>query len=549
MTEVRSFSASHRTAFLEEMASRQLDLLVIGGGITGVGIALDAVSRGLSVGLIEKRDFGSGTSSRSTKLIHGGLRYLKQGEIKLVKEVGRERELLYRNAPHIVIPEKMLLPLIEGGNYGKWATSIGLWIYDILAGVKKEERRIMLDKQQTEELEPLLRKDILRGAGLYIEYRTDDARLTIEVAKTAVSRGALCVNYAEAVELLYDNSRLAGVNVKDHRSGNNYSIFAKKVVNAAGPWVDAVRTMDNSLQGKRLHLTKGVHLVLPRDRLPLRQAIYFDVPDGRMIFAIPRDDTTYIGTTDTNYDSDIDTPLVSKDDVKYLLKAVNNMFPSVNLTNGDVVSSWVGLRPLIHEDGKSPSELSRKDEIFLSSSGLISIAGGKLTGFRKMAERVVDLVCNQIGIETGRLFSGCITDQIVLSGGNFSDYGGEEGIREKLRNQAIEYKLPESELLSLIGKYGTESFRIVEMAKVLDPEANPILLAEIQYTIENEMSISISDFAIRRSGRIFFEKESLMEIYPTLHPHFMELQGVDHESRSEDLIDFERELKNTVYFE
>jgi glycerol-3-phosphate dehydrogenase len=409
------FSARNRQAFKDAIAGEVYDILVIGGGITGAGIALDAAARGLKVALIEKNDFAHGTSSRSTKLIHGGLRYLKQLEIALVREVGQERAILHHNAPHIVIPEKMLLPIIEGGSLGKYSTSLGLYVYDRLAGVQRNERRKMLSKEETLQLEPQLRQDILKGGGVYIEYRTDDARLVIEVLKTAVEKGALPINYCEAVSFIYEEKQVAGVVCRDSLQGDSFTIKARKVINAAGPWVDKLRKLDNSLNGKRLHLTKGVHLVVSKDRLPLRQSVYFDIPgDGRMMFAIPRGKVVYLGTTDTSYTESPDHPLTTEEDVAYVLKATNHMFPAANLSPDDVISTWAGLRPLIHEDGKSPSELSRKDEIFVSASGLLSMAGGKLTGFRKMAERVVDMVAADLSKSLHKKFAPCSHTQPAI---------------------------------------------------------------------------------------------------------------------------------------
>jgi len=343
------FSGIHREAILEETQNEQFDLIVIGGGITGAGIALDATARGLKVMLVEKKDFAWGTSSRSTKLIHGGLRYLKQLEIRLVREVGLERAIVHQNARHIVIPEKMLLPIIEGGELGKMTSSVALWVYDYLADVDKEERRKMLSKEETLKYEPLLRKDVLKGGGIYYEYRTDDARLTIENLKSAQARGAKSINYTEAVEYFYENEKISGVRVKDHVSNKLYDLKAKKIVNATGPWVDEVRGLDDAKLGKkRLHLTKGVHVVVPYEKLPIQQAVYFDVDgDSRMVFAIPRGRVTYVGTTDTTYKSETDEPYTTKSDVEYVLAAANYMFPNTNLTADDVVSTWAGLRPLI----------------------------------------------------------------------------------------------------------------------------------------------------------------------------------------------------------
>ncbi|MGN7469590.1 glycerol-3-phosphate dehydrogenase/oxidase [Brevibacillus sp. SAFN-007a] len=520
MNDQRTLSARKRQACLEEMAGARLDLLIIGGGVTGAGIALDAASRGLRVGLVEKQDFAAGTSSRSTKLVHGGLRYLKQGDVQLVREVGRERAILYRNAPHIVIPEKMILPIVEKGTYGKLATSVGLYIYDVLAGVARKERRIMLNKQQALVAEPLLRTDILKGAGLYFEYRTDDARLTIEVMKTARAYGALCVNYTEAAAFLYENGKVTGIRAKDLLTGAEYAIHAKKIVNAAGPWVDQLREKDHSLYGKRLHLTKGVHLVVPYNRLPLKQSVYFDVSDGRMLFAIPRDNSTYIGTTDTNYDGVLERPTVTREDMEYVLRAANEMFPTAKLTEQDVSSSWAGLRPLIHEDGKSPSELSRKDEIFYSPSGLITIAGGKLTGFRKMAERIVDVVANQLTAEEGRAFKPCQTDKIVLAGGSFASADQIPAYVKEQAERLRAWGIGEEQIRRLVGKFGSNSEKIVTMCQeyleqdAKQSAAEALLLAELHYAVEEEMVMTASDFLIRRTGRLFFERDTLEAIYP-----------------------------------
>ncbi|MCB0597184.1 MAG: glycerol-3-phosphate dehydrogenase/oxidase, partial [Phaeodactylibacter sp.] len=326
-------SSVNRKEIIEKLKSEPYDLIVVGGGITGAGIALDAASRGMKVALLEKKDFASGTSSKSTKLIHGGLRYLKQFEIGLVREVGRERAIVHNLAPHLVISEKMLLPLVKGGTFGPLGTSVGLFVYDLLAGVRGEDKRKMLNKTQTLEKEPLLKNqsDVLNGSGYYAEYRTDDARLTIENIKTAGKYGAVCLNYAMASDLLYENGKVVGARCTDMETGEAFDVRAAYVVSAAGPWVDTLRKKDNSLKGKRLFLSKGVHIVVPHERFPARQSLYFDVPDGRMIFAIPRQRVTYIGTTDTPYEGDPDRIPINQEDIDYLLNATNQMFPGVGL--------------------------------------------------------------------------------------------------------------------------------------------------------------------------------------------------------------------------
>lgn len=502
----RSFSSLDRSTYLSKLTNQELDLLIIGGGITGVGIALDAQSRGLSTGLVEMQDFAAGTSSRSTKLVHGGLRYLKQFELKLVAEVGKERAIVYENAPHVTTPEWMLLPIIKGGTFGKFATSIGLKVYDFLAEVKKAERRTMLNKNETLEKEPLLRNDHLKGSGYYVEYKTDDARLTLEILKEAVDRGATAVSYVKAEAFIYENGKVVGVEVIDQLTRETRIIKAKKIVNAAGPWVDTLRDKDQSKLGKTLYLTKGVHIVVDQKRFPLRQAVYFDTEDdGRMIFAIPRDNKTYIGTTDTYYDKDLVNPRITVKDQEYVINAVNAMFPSVNLGTSDIESSWSGLRPLIYEEGKNASEISRKDEVFISKSGLLSIAGGKLTGYRKMAEKIVDIVGKQLG-----LYQPCTTRNITLSGGNVGGSNCFEQYLTERTEEGLNLGLSASKAQELTKRYGSNVTIIYQLIKEKRHEAKkyqllPEIFAELLYGINYEMVISPIDFFHRRTGKLLFD--------------------------------------------
>lgn len=514
---MNNFSSFNRKNIQQELQTTEFDILVIGGGITGAGIALDAASRGMKVALIEKNDFASGTSSKSTKLIHGGLRYLKQFDFWLVKEVGTERAIVHKLAPHLVIPEKMILPLIEGGTYGSWLTSIGLKVYDVLASVEGDDKRKMLDKKEALEKEPLLPENILNGAGFYAEYRTDDARLTIEVLKTASQYDAQILNYTRADEFIYENKRVVGAKVTDAFTDENYEIKAKYVVNAAGPWVDELRQINNSKIGKRLHLTKGVHLVVPHEKLPVKQSVYFDIPDGRMMFAIPRGKVTYFGTTDTNYQQDKDTVETSMVDALYLIEAVNNMFPDIQLTIDDIQSSWAGLRPLIHEEGKSASELSRKDEIFVSNTKLISIAGGKLTGYRKMAERIVDIVAKKMKRRFEVEFDPIQTEEIVLSGGPFQNYKSVKLYINQIYKRIKSFGFSEKDANYLVHNYGKQTELILDKFDELNEEniQERLLKAEVWFTIKHEMTCTPTDFFMRRTGRLFFDKPSV-DLYKNL---------------------------------
>lgn len=509
---MNNFSFFNRSNIQQELQATEYDILIVGGGITGAGIALDAASRGMKVALIEKNDFASGTSSKSTKLIHGGLRYLKQFDFWLVKEVGTERAIVHKLAPHLVIPEKMILPLIDGGTYGSWLTSIGLKVYDVLASVEGDDKRKMLDKAEALEKEPLLPENILNGAGFYAEYRTDDARLTIEILKTASQYDAQILNYTEATEFIYENKRVVGATVLDAFTGEKFDIKAKYLVNAAGPWVDELRQINNSKIGKRLHLTKGVHLVVPHEKLPVKQSVYFDIPDGRMMFAIPRGKVTYFGTTDTNYQEDKNNVETSIVDALYLIEAVNNMFPDIHLTIEDIESSWAGLRPLIHEEGKSASELSRKDEIFVSDTKLISIAGGKLTGYRKMAERIVDIVAKKMKRRFENEFEPIQTEDIILAGGPFQNYKSVKLYTKQVSKRIKTDGLTKQDASYLVHNYGKQTDIILDKFDELTSVENVeqrLLKAEIWFTIQHEMTCTPTDFFMRRTGRLFFDKPSV----------------------------------------
>ncbi|OXS78630.1 glycerol-3-phosphate dehydrogenase/oxidase [Domibacillus enclensis] len=503
-----TFTNNNRTNMIKSLKQEQYDVLVIGGGITGAGIALDASMRGLKTALIDMQDFAAGTSSRSTKLVHGGLRYLKQFEVKMVAEVGKERAIVYENGPHVTTPEWMLLPFHEGGTFGPLSTSFGLRVYDFLAGVKRSERRKMFSAEQTLQKEPLIKKDGLKGGGYYVEYRTDDARLTLEVMKKAVEKGALCLNYVKADGFTYDNGKVTGIQAVDQLTKESMTISATKVINASGPWVDEVRKKDGSENGKHLRLTKGVHIVIDQSVFPLHQAVYFDTPDKRMVFAIPREGKAYVGTTDTFYNSDPIRPDVTAEDKAYLLEAIRFMFPEVNVGEGDIESSWSGVRPLIYEDGKDPSEISRKDEIWEAESGLLTIAGGKLTGYRKMAETIVDLVTKRLKEEKGIMYSASETKHLPISGG---DVGGSANFKSFVKAKTavgVSKGFTEEEAAKIVHMYGSNAEKVFAYKK--ESPLPAVLNAQLLYAIEEEMAYTPADFFIRRTGALLFDIETVL---------------------------------------
>lgn len=514
---VQLFSAFDRETIERNLQEEKFDLVIVGGGITGAGIALDATSRGMSVALVEMGDFASGTSSRSTKLVHGGLRYLQQFEIKEVADLGKERAIVYENGPHVTTPEWMMLPFHKGGNMGKTTASFGIRLYDYLAGVKKNERRKILSAKKTLAKNPFVKKDGLKGSGYYVEYRTDDARLTIEVMKKAVELGANAINYTKAEHFLYDdNKQVVGVTVTNRLSGKAYDIKGHRVINAAGPWVDKVRKLDYATNNKHLRLTKGIHLVIDKQKFPMEQAVYFDTPDGRMVFAIPRDKKVYVGTTDTVYDEAVINPKALESDHNYVIKAINYMFPDVHITEKDIESSWAGVRPLIYEEGKDPSEISRKDEVWFSESGLITMAGGKLTGYRKMAEKLLDDVSKSLAKETGKKYKPVQTKHLPISGG---DIGGSEQLEAFLSKKAKEgnnrfgWTLEEGrEMAKRFGSNIDQLFTYAQEHKEQNETTLPnSLYAELRYSIQHEAVTTPIDFLLRRTGYLLFDMPYLLE--------------------------------------
>ncbi len=544
---MKSFSFFNRAEIKTRLATQHYDIIVIGGGITGAGIALDAASRGLKVALIEKNDFASGTSSKSTKLIHGGLRYLKQFHVKMVSDVGRERKIVHELAPHLVLPEKMLLPIMKGDSMGRISISIGLKLYDMLAGVKGDDRRKMLNRKKTLETEPLLPEDRLTGGGLYAEYRTDDARLTLEIIKTAYKNGADILNYVEAEDFIYENNLVSGVECFDHLNKESFAIHGKFVVNAGGPWVDDLRELNHSKKGKHLHLTKGVHLVVDREKLPVNQSLYFEIEDGRMIFIIPRDKSTYIGTTDTDFEGNKDNIPVTRADAKYLITAVNDILPSIQLSIEDVKSSWAGLRPLISEEGKTASEISRKDEIFISESGLISMAGGKLTGYRKMADNVVNMIGKKM---IDKSVPGCKTKKLPLQGNSFSGPREVSSFIQSVEKKLNELDIPRHYAAYLVHNYGDQTTVIlkdIENQRGNDPEVK-LILAELHFSVENEMVCTVLDFVERRTGRLYFHIETIQKYRKEILEYFREKFSWSDKKVEEEKNKLNKTIENSQNF-
>ncbi len=481
----------YRDATWRYLREEVFDVLVIGGGINGAAVARDAVLRGMSVALLERGDFAIGTSSRSSKLIHGGVRYLEQGDIPLVLESCRERDLLRsRLAPHLVRAQPFVFPLYRDDDLSPWQLRAGLLLYDLLAGFHNVHTHRMLSPDEVTRLEPGLVSEGLVGGAHYYDCWTDDARLTLETALAARSGGAATLNHAEVIALEKDSAgRLAAARVRDLLTGRTTRVRARVFVNTSGPWLDRVRRLDDAGAPPRLRLTKGVHAVFDRKKVGNRHAVVIRGVDDRVMFVIPWQNQTLAGTTDTFYDDDPARVSADSDDVDYIIAAVNRAFPRADLTTADIISTYAGLRPLVApEDELDESDISREDAIFESPAGLISLGGGKLTTHRHVAERIVELVTKRIGRRAGR----CRTASVPLPGAAGVTSG------------EVFDEPPVSHEEHLRCRYGAVAPEVAAFSReqpgLTEPLAAdlPDIKVEVVHAVEREMAVNLEDVLVRR---------------------------------------------------
>lgn len=497
---------SWRRAELASSEASPAELLVIGGGITGAGIARDAAMRGIRTVLLEQHDLGSGTSSKSSRLVHGGLRYLEQGNLRLVFEANRERATLLRIAPHLVRPLPFVFPVHRGGRVPLWRLAVGMWLYDALALFRNVRRHRMLGKREMLDAEPTLRERGLLGGALYYDAQCDDARLVLATARSAIMHGASVANYAAVRRLIVENGRVSGVEAEDRLTGVTANIRALVVVNATGPWHDVLRKLEDPGAAPMLRLTRGAHLMVPRGRLGHQRAVTFLSPlDGRVMFVLPWGDLSYIGTTDTDTLESPDEVRATIDDVVYLLRSANARFPGAHLTVEDVRGTWAGLRALLGENGvRRPSSVSREHLIAEGPAGMISIAGGKLTTYRSMAAEVVSRVVRRLQAMDGRRRPAeARTDREPLPGGEAPDL-------DPFRERGLESGLPRDTVDHLVAQYGTEAAGIYNLARGdrrlgqrLHPK-HPAIEAEVVHAARRELAQTVEDVLVRRI-HLYFE--------------------------------------------
>ncbi len=519
-----------RRAALARMASEPFDLLVVGGGITGCGVAREAALRGLKVALVEARDFASGTSSRSTRLIHGGLRYLRQGELRLVRESVRERQVLLSMAPHLVRPLPFLFPVYAGDPDPLPAVRLGIAVYNRLGGLPIQSRELLLPPDAVLEAMPLLRRQGLRGGARYEDALTDDARLTLAVAQSAAAEGAAVANYCRALRYTAGGSGgMRVAQVRDEESGDVFDIAAAHILIAAGPWTDAARLGRSPL----LRLTKGVHLAVRREDLPLATACVLRGADRRLMFAVPDGPVSYIGTTDTDVDAP-DDDAINSDDARYVLAAAQRAFPGANLEPDAVIGAWAGVRPLVRAGSAAlPSRVSRDYKLHFAQDGLVYVAGGKLTAFRAMAEHIVD-----------RLFPA--TRGAQARARSIRPLPGGEGALpgpEDWRRLGRVVSIPSPVLSWELTAYGSAAANVLAELPAERKDSPPLYRVarmRLRYAVLEEMALHLTDVLLRRTSLLRFGGPGVRGRIAPLGAEMAELQGWSETRREAEVAAAER---------
>ena len=497
------FNLAGRRDALTRLGRERLDLLIIGGGITGCGIARDAALRGWTVGLVEKEDFGFGTSSRSSKIVHGGVRYLEYGQFLLVKEAARERAVLRSIAPHLVHRLPFVFPVFGGESLLK--IRAGLTVFDSLAASQGPEKHENLSPEEVRKQIPGLR-DPLKGAVRYPEYITDDARLTLENAQSAAEHGALVVNHARVQHLRMKDGRVTGCSVVDVMEDRTVEVSTRLIVNAAGVWSAGVLAEAGLDAEFSLIPSKGIHILLSAERLPIEGATFLRATNGKRGLAMRRLNYVYVGTTDDEYSGSLDRPRATRSDVDEVLDMVSDCFPEQNLGYDDVLATWAGVRPLIREGNKSSRDTSREDAVWVSPPGLITVAGGKLTTYRQMARRVLELADPDLGPAPGPPDR---TATVPLPGAVVGPAGLEAYHAERSRD-LIEAGVEPAVVERLCWLYGKQLDDLLALAaedpswlEPLHPEV-PALRGEVRLAVEREMALTLIDFMDRRAALLLF---------------------------------------------
>jgi glycerol-3-phosphate dehydrogenase len=509
---------------LQRLRTNDFDVLVVGGGITGAGVALDAASRGLRTALVERHDFASGTSSRSSKLVHGGLRYLDQREFRLVYEGLAERQRILENAPHLVRVLPFLVPVLTSGGRidRRLAPVLGsaLWMYDVTGGLRIGKRHHKISVDEALDRFPTFDRDRLKSAYVYYDAHADDARLTLTIARTAVAYGAVAMNYAEVVSFERHDGRVVGARIRSGR--DETTIRARAVVNATGVWADDVRALDEGVHPATIRPAKGVHITLPWERVGnTAAAVLPSAHDNRSVFVIPWEEHTYVGTTDTDYDGPLDDPTCTDDEAAYLLDALNGV-TTVKATSADIVGSWAGLRPLRASARHARSaDLSRRHGVHVAPSGVVTVTGGKLTTYRRMAADAVDAAVRVL------------------------DHHVPQSATKRLRLLGSDGVDPDTaERDHLIGRFGAEAAAVQALVDADPKLAEPLvpgleyLRAEAVYAARHEMAHTLDDVLSRRTRARVLARDASIDAAPAVADLLAPELGWSADEREREVCDY-----------
>ena len=530
-------SAARRVQRLREASSNRFDLVVVGGGITGAGIANEASRRGLRVALLEANDYASGTSSRSSKLIHGGLRYLLTGDLGLVRKTARERKQIFKLAPHLAERRWMVIPAKTRARLMQLRA--GVTTYEKLGQVSAEDKHQRWLRPELERNEPLLDRTRFPYACAYREYVTDDARLVLANLRASARRGSIMLNEAPVEALIKEEGgQVSGVRARCKLTGETFEVRGALVVNAAGPWVDALQGMEDASVRSNIHLAKGIHVVLPRERLPLDHLVVYEGRDGRHLFTVPRGDVVYLGTTDTSYQRGADLwPQITSEDIRYLLENIPAYFNTAPIEERDIVGAWAGLRALVAEPGKRVSEISRRDSVTVGAGGMVSVAGGKLTGYRFVARDVVAKAAELTGVTLAE-----DVPHTPLPGGDFD--GDLDGLAATL---ASRFSVETEDARRLVQLYGTEAEQVLELGTARVSTRSRMLSGEIDWAVHSEAAHRVEDVIYRRARVALYEVDPRSAV-EAVADRMQALLGWDARRRDDELSVVRNRLASDLAF-
>jgi glycerol-3-phosphate dehydrogenase len=527
--QMKNFSVQKRSSNIKQLSDETFDIVIVGGGITGAGVARDAASRGMKVALVEAQDFAEGTSSRSSKLIHGGIRYLENLELHLVFEALSERNLLFEIAPHLVHPLRFLLPVYKGGRVPIWQMAMGMWLYDILALFQAPKMHEYLNTEDVLDQFPYLQRKGLDGGFIYSDAAMDDDRLTIETLRSANDLGAICVNHVKATKLEHSEG-LCVLKCEDQAQPGSLEIKAKHVVSAVGPWTDVFgEHLLKSKWKKVMRPSKGIHLTFTTDRVPLEKAIVMGAEE-RIVFAIPRNDMVVVGTTDTDYKQNPDSVHSDEGDVQYVLGVINDYFPGLGLQESDIVSSYSGVRPLVHDGSESEGKTSREHTVFQPEPFITFVSGGKYTTYRKMALDVVEQALESYSSKDRVEFKNSQTRQPL----NPKVTVDSQLICElQKRSWCKEFNVDLKSVEHFVFRYGFEARDLLVInQKYLNLDKSSIWATEADFAIENTMCMGLVDFYIRRTPLFLSKKDHGFEFLESITNVFAEKLGWSKEEQA-----------------